>query len=156
MTFKAGPRLQFLFHSDSSNNEWGYKFTVTAYGLPDVAVSWGLDLQLLVSRLMGRLASQCMALKSVHRKSSNCPFSPCYSHTEEQSGTPSRKMSPRGGRAKGLIKFPFSFLAAAAAKPLQSCPTLCDPIDGSPPGSHAPEILQARTLECVAVSFSNA
>uniref|UniRef100_A0A8C4M196 Zinc finger ZZ-type and EF-hand domain containing 1 n=1 Tax=Equus asinus asinus TaxID=83772 RepID=A0A8C4M196_EQUAS len=66
VTFKAGPRLQFLFHSDSSNNEWGYKFTVTAYGLPDVAVSWGLDLQLLVSRLMGRLASQCMALKSVN------------------------------------------------------------------------------------------
>ncbi|KAF6098372.1 zinc finger ZZ-type and EF-hand domain containing 1 [Phyllostomus discolor] len=71
VTFKAGPRLQFLFHSDSSNNEWGYKFTVTAYGLPDVAVSWGLDLQLLVSRLMGRLASQCMALKSVHQLGSN-------------------------------------------------------------------------------------
>uniref|UniRef100_A0A452QBR8 Zinc finger ZZ-type and EF-hand domain containing 1 n=1 Tax=Ursus americanus TaxID=9643 RepID=A0A452QBR8_URSAM len=66
VTFKAGPRLQFLFHSDSSNNEWGYKFTVTAYGLPDVAVSWALDLQLLVSRLMGRLAAQCMALKSAH------------------------------------------------------------------------------------------
>ncbi|PNJ22656.1 ZZEF1 isoform 1 [Pongo abelii] len=71
VTFKAGPRLQFLFHSDSSHNEWGYKFTVTAYGLPDVAVSWGLDLQLLVSRLMGRLASQCMALKSVHQLGSN-------------------------------------------------------------------------------------
>ncbi|KAM4842992.1 zinc finger ZZ-type and EF-hand domain-containing protein 1 [Thomomys bottae] len=71
VTFKDGPRLQFLFHSDSSNNEWGYKFTVTAYGLPDVAVSWGLDLQLLVSRLMGRLASQCMALKSVHQLGSN-------------------------------------------------------------------------------------
>ncbi|KAK2506642.1 hypothetical protein MC885_001067, partial [Smutsia gigantea] len=71
VTFKAGPRLQFLFHSDSSNNEWGYKFTVTAYGLPDVAVSWGLDLQLLVSRLMGRLASQCVALKSVHQFGSN-------------------------------------------------------------------------------------
>uniref|UniRef100_A0A452QCF9 Zinc finger ZZ-type and EF-hand domain containing 1 n=1 Tax=Ursus americanus TaxID=9643 RepID=A0A452QCF9_URSAM len=69
VTFKAGPRLQFLFHSDSSNNEWGYKFTVTAYGLPDVAVSWALDLQLLVSRLMGRLAAQCMALKSAHRES---------------------------------------------------------------------------------------
>ncbi|XP_078228650.1 zinc finger ZZ-type and EF-hand domain-containing protein 1 isoform X7 [Callithrix jacchus] len=69
VTFKAGPRLQFLFHSDSSHNEWGYKFTVTAYGLPDVAVSWGLDLQLLVSRLMGRLASQCMALKSAHLNS---------------------------------------------------------------------------------------
>ena len=46
--------------------------------------------------------------------------------------------------------------AAAAAKLLQSCPTLCDPIDGSPPGSHVPGILQARTLEWVAISFSNA
>ena len=44
--------------------------------------------------------------------------------------------------------------AAAAAKSLQSCPTLCDPIDGSPPGSPIPGILQARTLEWVAVSFS--
>ena len=50
----------------------------------------------------------------------------------------------------------FSFHAAAAAKSLQSCPTLCDPIDGSPPGSHIPGILQARTLEWVAISFSNA
>ena len=49
-----------------------------------------------------------------------------------------------------------SFLYAAAAKSLQSCPTLCDPIDGSPPGSPIPGILQARTLEWVAISFSNA
>ena len=46
--------------------------------------------------------------------------------------------------------------AAAAAKSLQSCPTLCDPIDGSPSGSTVPGILQARTLEQVAISFSNA
>ena len=46
--------------------------------------------------------------------------------------------------------------AAAAAKSLQSCPTLCDPIDSSPPGSSVPGILQARTLEWVAISFSNA
>ena len=46
--------------------------------------------------------------------------------------------------------------AAAAAKSLQSCPTLCDPIDGCPPGSSVPGILQARTLEWVAISFSNA
>ena len=46
--------------------------------------------------------------------------------------------------------------AAAAAKSLQSCPTLYDPIDGSPPGSPVPGILQARTLEWVAISFSNA
>ena len=43
----------------------------------------------------------------------------------------------------------------AAAKSLQSCPTLCDPIDGSPPGSPVPGILQARTLEWVAISFSS-
>ena len=47
-------------------------------------------------------------------------------------------------------------LAAAAAKLLQSCPTLCNPIDGSPPGSPVPGILQARTREWVAISFSNA
>ena len=46
--------------------------------------------------------------------------------------------------------------AAAAAKSLQSCPTPCDPTDGSPPGSSVPGILQARTLEWVAISFSNA
>ena len=46
--------------------------------------------------------------------------------------------------------------AAAVAKSLQSCPTLCDPIDGSPPGSPVPGILQARTLKWVAISFSNA
>ena len=47
------------------------------------------------------------------------------------------------------------YAAAAAAKSLQSCPTLCDPIDSSPPGSSVPGILQARTLEWVAISFSN-
>ena len=50
----------------------------------------------------------------------------------------------------------FTCSAAAAAKSLQSCPTLCDPIDSSPPGSPSPGILQARTLEWVAISFSNA
>ena len=48
------------------------------------------------------------------------------------------------------------YAAAAAAKSLQSCPTLCDPIDGSPPGSPFPGILQARTPEWAAISFSNA
>jgi len=46
--------------------------------------------------------------------------------------------------------------AAAAAKSLQSCPTVCDPMNGSLPGSPVPGILQARTLEWVAISFSNA
>ena len=49
-----------------------------------------------------------------------------------------------------------NYYAAAAAKSLQSCPTLCDPIDGGPLGSPVPGILQARTLEWVAISFSNA
>ena len=50
----------------------------------------------------------------------------------------------------------YSAAAAAAAKLLQSCPTLCSPIDGSPPGSPVPGIFQARTLEWAAISFSNA
>ena len=60
------------------------------------------------------------------------------------------------------LKIPFIFIcftvpaAADAVKSLQSCPTLCDPIDGSPPGSSVPGILQARTLEWVAIPFSNA
>ena len=48
------------------------------------------------------------------------------------------------------------YTAAAAAKSLQSCLTLCDPVDGSPPGPAVPGTLQARTLEWVAISFSNA
>ena len=56
------------------------------------------------------------------------------------------------------FKLPLAtcFKCAAAAKSLQSCPTLCDPIDHSPPGSLVPGILQAKTLEWVAISFSNA
>ena len=68
-------------------------------------------------------------------------------------------------RAKGQIPghassrgpaISWASAAAAAAKSLHSCPTLCDPIDSSPPGSPFPGILQARTLEWVAISFSNA
>ena len=67
-------------------------------------------------------------------------------------------------KKKTLSYKPFSFyyliftlnVIAAAAKLLQSCPTLCDPIDGSPPGSPIPWILQARILEWVAISFSKA
>ena len=57
---------------------------------------------------------------------------------------------------KGSVMSGVDDGAAAAAKSLQSCPTLCDPVDGSPPGSPVPGILQARTLEWVATSFSNA
>ena len=58
-------------------------------------------------------------------------------------------------KLENAINFLKMLTAAAAAKSLQSCPTLCDPIDGSPPDFPDPEILQARTLEWVAISFSS-
>ncbi|KAK7925653.1 hypothetical protein WMY93_007963 [Mugilogobius chulae] len=76
VTFDAGPQLQFLFHSDSSNNEWGYKFTVTALGLPDITISWMSDMELLVARLMGRFASRTLGLKSPYEVRSIKELSP--------------------------------------------------------------------------------
>ena len=69
--------------------------------------------------------------------------------TEQAYGRQGREWVREGDREFGIA-------AAAAAKSLQSCTTLCNPIDGSPPGSPVPGILQARTLEWVAISFSNA
>ena len=60
------------------------------------------------------------------------------------------------GRLNTKCERAGQLLPAAAAKSLQSCSTLCDPTDGSPPGSPVPRILQARTLEWVAISFSSA
>ena len=66
-------------------------------------------------------------------------------------------MITKGEKEKGIhLEAGILYTATAAAKLLQSCPTLCDPIDGSPPGSPVPGILQARTLEWVAIAFSNA
>ena len=62
----------------------------------------------------------------------------------------------RGRRAALGPGIPWNLVPAAAAKSRQSCPTLCDPIDGSPPGSPIPGIFQARTLGWVAISFSSA
>ena len=68
-----------------------------------------------------------------------------------------KKSNKYTGIINQLIHLMFVYAAAAAAaKSLQSYPTLCDPIDGSPSGSAVPGILQARTLEWVAISFSNA
>ena len=72
---------------------------------------------------------------------------------------PSRDWKMEEERGQGIYTSSLWFCsseAAAAAKSLQLCPTLCDPIDGSPPGSPIPGILQARVLEWVAISFSNA
>ena len=73
---------------------------------------------------------------------------------EKSPQTPSPR-PPNEGQLHEIQGIYFS-AAAAAAKSLQSCPTLGDPTDGSPPGSLVPGILQARTLEWVAISFSNA
>ena len=67
---------------------------------------------------------------------------------------PVRTCSPYSYRHCFKAQTPRCHIAAAAAKSLQSCPTLCDPIDGSPRGSPVPGILEARTLEWVAISFS--
>ena len=64
-----------------------------------------------------------------------------------------RKEETKRRKQKGIIP---GKIQTAAAKSLQSCPTLCDPTDGSPPGSPIPGIFQIRTLEWVAISFSNA
>ena len=94
-----------------------------------------------------------------------CPLSPQLFNS---SGSPSysnkrrkrNKRNPDQKRSKALtvcrLHDTIPAAAAAAAKSLQSCLTLCDPIDGSPPGSPIPGILLARTLEWVAISFSNA
>ena len=68
------------------------------------------------------------------------------------------KMYRVHGKLFFSLQFPYEYdsLDLAAAKSLQSCPTLWDPIDGSPPGSPVPGILQARTMDWVAISFSNA
>ena len=82
------------------------------------------------------------------------PLSTEIPRQEYWSGLP---FSSPGDRPQpGMEPRSSALAAAAAAESLQSCPTLCDPIDGSPPGSPVPGILQARTLEWVVISFSNA
>ena len=91
-----------------------------------------------------------------NRKASSVTFSDCL--------LPNPVSQSRQPTCPGLLQYSrcycfrprLSFSDSAAAKSLQSCPTLCNPIDGSPPGPAVPGILQARTLEWVAISFSNA
>ena len=89
-------------------------------------------------------------------------FEDTWEHLEGQCAW-SRLSENTGGNEVRDVRHSKAFMtvfttitATAAAKSLQSCPTLCDPIDGSPPGSPVPGILQARTLEWIAISFSNA
>ena len=76
------------------------------------------------------------------------------SQVDKESGAP--QMEKRTDFCLFVCLLCFVLVNAAAAKSLQSCPTLCSPIDGSPPGSSVPGILQARILEWAAISFSNA
>ena len=86
------------------------------------------------------------------------PLSMEFSRQEYWSGLPFPFPGdlPNPGIEPASLALEGMFLTTAAAKSLQSCPTLCDPRDGSPPGFPVPGILQARTLEWVAISFSNA
>ena len=79
-----------------------------------------------------------------------------FSRTKYWSGLPCPPPGDFPNPGTKPISLTSPALAAAAAKSLQSCPTLCDPRDGSPPGSPVPGILQARTLEWDAISFSSA
>ena len=87
-----------------------------------------------------------------------------HTHTHTHTHTVRRNMSKKRTGNNGVVKAKDNSMKEEvvnsikdhAAKSLQSCPTLCNPIDGSPPGSPIPGILQARTLEWVAISFSNA
>ena len=86
----------------------------------------------------------------------NKPTANIIVNGEELKAFPLRSGTRQGCPLSALLFNSSGSPAAAAAKSLQSCPILCDPIDGSPPGSPDPGILQARTLEWVAISFSNA
>ena len=77
-------------------------------------------------------------------------------HRRQPTRLPRPWDSPGGNTDSKTLNYKRTNPAVAAAKSLQLCPTLCDPKDGSPPGSPIPGILQARTLEWVAISFSNA
>ena len=96
----------------------------------------------------GAYSNSCPLCRWCHPtiSSSVVPFPSCLQSFPASGSFPMSQLFASGGQSA----------PAAAAKLLQSCPTLCDPMDSSPPGSSVPGILQARTLEWVAISFSNA
>ena len=110
------------------------------------------------------IAQSCLTL-CYPMNCSQAPLSMEISRQDYQSGLPG-DLSGSGTEPKSpVLQADFlsishqgspNIKSAAAAKSLQSCPTLCNPIDGRPPGSPVPGILQARTLEWVAISFSKA
>ena len=116
------------------------------------------------SACQGRRCRRCMMMPSPHAPNSHPPRTPhptrdfCIHYWAGSISTSfhsPEKLRQESDTFPSWLPY-FLSHTAAAAKSLQSCPTLCDPIDGSPPGSPVPGILQARTLEWVAISFSNA
>ena len=95
-----------------------------------------------------------MKVKSEREVAQSCPTL-ATPWTAAYQAPPSMGFSSQEYWSEVPLSSPY-IAAAAAAKSVQSCPTLCDPMDGSPPGSSVPGILQARTLEWVAISFSSA
>ena len=103
---------------------------------------------LLPSKSTQQEKKECISIYPLHIGPIHCPISSL--------SIQSSISEPERSGLLTLIKwFSKGLKSPAAAKSLQSCPTLCDPIDGSPPGSPVPGILQARILEWVAISFSN-
>ena len=98
-------------------------------------------LQCMKVKSENEVAQSCQTLATPRTAAYQAPLSKGFSRQKYWSGVPLPKVQSA---------------AAAAAKSLQLCPTLCDPIDSSPRGSPIPEILQARTLEWVAIAFSSA
>ena len=129
---------------------WGpFVFDPQGAFLPMCSVwEWDLcDLLIFYSESSSSVSARAVILKCPQETKPD--YLPCYSYSISKC-----KLE---ADCKHLDSSPLaSFLAAAAAKSLQSCPTLCYPIDSSPPGSSVPGILQARALEWVAISFSNA
>ena len=98
---------------------------------------------------------QCMKVKSESEVAQSCPIL-ATPWTAAHQVPPSTGFSRQKYWSGVPLPSPLLCSAAAAAKSLQSCPTLCDPRDSSPPGYPIPGIIQARTREWVAISFSNA
>ena len=133
---------------------WSFSFTISPSneysGLTSFRIDW-VDLLAVQGTLKSHLQHHS-SKASILRRSAF--FTVHLSHPYMTTGkTIALTRWTLAGKVMSLL---FNVLSAAAAKWLQSCPTLCDPIDGSPPGSPIPGILQARTLEWVAISFSDA
>ena len=133
---------------------WSFSFNISLFNEHSGLISFRMDwLDLLA--VQGTLKS---LLQHHSLKASILRYSAFYivhlSHPYMTTGK--TKALTRQTFVDKVMSLLFNMLSAAAAKPLQSCPTCCDPIDGRPPGSPVPGILQARTLGWVAISFSNA